>query len=55
MDLSKHSLTVHREKIKYVLQWQLSLYYLFLLCLGGIDGFIVLYTTFPIVVRVWKD
>ena len=25
-----------------------------LLCLGGIDGFIVLYTTFPIVVRVWK-
>lgn len=26
----------------------------FLLCLGGIDAFIVLYTTFPIVVRMWK-
>ena len=26
----------------------------FLLCLGGIDAFIVLFTTFPIVVRMWK-
>ena len=26
----------------------------FLLCLGGIDAFIVLYTTFPIVVRMWE-
>lgn len=26
----------------------------FLLCLGGIDAFIVLYTTFPIVVRMFK-
>ncbi|MCC8141969.1 MAG: hypothetical protein LIO56_05490 [Lachnospiraceae bacterium] len=26
----------------------------YLLCLGGIDAFIVLYTTFPIVVRMWS-